>query len=114
MASSHEHTSKVLRSIRPTRTRRPSDASVDPPDARKHVRTPDKPEPRPWNETVWGPPLVVWLRGLPFEENRTRTRPSGLCLRQVLDGGRGWLTAYLDGRVQKRRPPQAAERLTDT
>jgi hypothetical protein len=47
---------------------------------------------------------MVRLPGLPIEENRTKTRPSGLYLRLVLDTGRGWLTAYLNGRVLKRRP----------
>jgi len=36
----------------PTRAGGLADASVDPTDARKHLRTPDKPEPRPWNETA--------------------------------------------------------------
>ena len=35
---------------------------------------------------------------------RVGKRHRGLCLRLVLDTGRGWLTAYLNGRVLKRWP----------
>jgi hypothetical protein len=42
-ASGREETSRVLRSITPTRARRPFDASVDPTEARKQARSRDKP-----------------------------------------------------------------------
>jgi hypothetical protein len=35
---------------------------------------------------------------------RVGKRHKGLYLRLVLDTGRGWLTAYLNGRILKRRP----------
>jgi hypothetical protein len=35
---------------------------------------------------------------------RVGKRHRGLYLRLVIDTGRGWLTAYLNGRVLKRRP----------
>jgi hypothetical protein len=47
---------------------------------------------------------MVRLPGLPIEENRTKTRSLGLYLRLVLDTRCGWLPAYLNGRVLKRRP----------
>ena len=41
-------------------------------------------------------------------------RHRGLYLRLVVDTGRGWLTAYLNGRILEALAVQAAERLTDT
>jgi hypothetical protein len=38
------------------------------------------------------------------QSSRVGKRHRGLSLRLVVDAGRGWLTAYLNGRVLKRRP----------